>query len=370
MACAGQTDMRYGGRRVRSNQSTANLTSTTLTSPCTRSAISYRISYTLGRYLLCYLLRARPPSAIWYELGRYLLRAGPVLSQCMMRPAVPRRAAYQILRRSMQLPRNGVYPPTRRGGTERTVLTGTGAKSTAGGYIGTEIGYAPTRAVPGEQGRGLASREPGTSYSPQDCKYKGLVTFSNRGGVPTILRVRAQIEDETMVDEEDITGDLPLMMVVKGDKLNSFSAKMVTMLVEDPDELADPLTKLAQKVYRPKGDEMQQRMALRIMISLAFIEPAKVLSYITLDESQNGAHSISFMKEVVDELGFDAENPLHHVLRAGTVVPAVLVCPSSLIRRAGTVLPCSSTVLPCSGTLLPGNQPPFLAIGTGCAVLA
>lgn len=110
------------------------------------------------------------------------------------------------------------------------------------------------------------------------------------------------------------------MMLAKGNSLTGHSATIATLLVrhiEDESMLTDVLTKLAQKVYRPKGDDLQQRMALRIMVNIAFVHLEKVVSFLSLDESLIGAHSISFLKEVVDELALDAENPLHHVLRAG-----------------------------------------------------
>ncbi len=37
--------------------------------------------------------------------------------------------------------------------------------------------------------------------------------------------------------------------------------------------------------------------------------------FVAQDESNSGPHSLNFMKTVVDELGLDSDNALHHVLR-------------------------------------------------------
>lgn len=61
---------------------------------------------------------------------------------------------------------------------------------------------------------------------------------------------------------------------------------------------------------------MQQKLALRALISLAFVAIEDATSYITIDaDATSGPRDVQFLKGVEREMGMESENPLLHVLR-------------------------------------------------------
>jgi hypothetical protein len=73
---------------------------------------------------------------------------------------------------------------------------------------------------------------------------------------------------------------------------------------------------LNQKVYFPKHDEIQQKFALRSLISLAFVDD-DALQYIELDPecTSSGPRNLTFVNSVEREMAIESDNPLLHVLR-------------------------------------------------------
>jgi hypothetical protein len=69
-----------------------------------------------------------------------------------------------------------------------------------------------------------------------------------------------------MYEEEDIQGDVPLMMLVKGDTLCANTARIAELLAKegDDDDLRDVLTKLSEKVTLTRTQSLTLLLSLTV----------------------------------------------------------------------------------------------------------
>ena len=112
---------------------------------------------------------------------------------------------------------------------------------------------------------------------------------------------------------------------------------------------------LNQKVYCPKHDEIQQKFALRALISLAFVDD-DALQYIELDPecTSSGPRNLTFVNAVEREMGIESDNPLLHVLRMAKLYRDKARTTSSVLAgRLSAQSALVSTSLPQTTTLLP-----------------
>ena len=119
------------------------------------------------------------------------------------------------------------------------------------------------------------------------------------------------------IDPSKEPGDEPLAILCRADLMTRYTADLCMMVSGAINFNIHPaLSILNQKVYRPRGNETQQKMALRALISLAMVASEEASSYIELDsEAHNGPRQVSFLRGVEREMGEESNNQLLHVLR-------------------------------------------------------
>jgi hypothetical protein len=114
------------------------------------------------------------------------------------------------------------------------------------------------------------------------------------------------------------SGDVPLIVLCRCPVLTKYSSFLCAELVDlNDDNLAThALSVLYPRVYRHSGSEEEERFATRMMMQLSFTTIDKAAEYIIFDQdAAAGPKSLNFIKQVLDEMGKDSSNPLHHVLR-------------------------------------------------------
>ena len=83
---------------------------------------------------------------------------------------------------------------------------------------------------------------------------------------------------------EDEGGAEPLLDVLRQDMYTAVTSDIAELLARHcPSYVPDALVVLNSKVYQPHGDEKQQMLALRVVISLAFCFPEAVVKFIKID---------------------------------------------------------------------------------------
>jgi len=119
------------------------------------------------------------------------------------------------------------------------------------------------------------------------------------------------------IDPDKEPGDEPLIILCQVEIMTPYTAELCMMVSGNGNLNIHPaLSILNQKVYRPRGDEVQQKLALRALISLAFVAIEDATSYISIDaDATSGPRDVQFLKAVEREMGMESENPLLHVLR-------------------------------------------------------
>jgi hypothetical protein len=114
------------------------------------------------------------------------------------------------------------------------------------------------------------------------------------------------------------TGDVPLIVLCRCPELTKYSSFLCAELVDVNDDniATHALSVLYPRVYRHSGSEEEERFATRMMLQLSFTAADKAAEYIIFDQdAASGPKSLNFIKQVLDEMGKDSSNPLHHVLR-------------------------------------------------------
>lgn len=119
------------------------------------------------------------------------------------------------------------------------------------------------------------------------------------------------------IDPSKEPGDEPLVILCRADLMTRYTADLCMIVSGTGSFNIHPaLSILNQKVYRPRGNETQQKMALRALISLAIVSPHEASPYIELDsEAHSGPRQVKFLRGVEREMGDESNNQLLHVLR-------------------------------------------------------
>ena len=143
------------------------------------------------------------------------------------------------------------------------------------------------------------------------------------------------------IDPSKEPGDEPLVILCRAEYMTRYTADLCMIVSGDGDFNIHPaLAILNQKVYRPKGDETQQKMALRALISLVMVAEEEAASYIELDaEAQSGPRDVAFLRGVEREMGYESDNQLLHVMRMAQVYKkeAELAGSGILLMRLNTL---------------------------------
>ena len=143
------------------------------------------------------------------------------------------------------------------------------------------------------------------------------------------------------IDQDKEPGDEPLIILCQVENMTPHTAELCMMVSGNGSLNIHPaLSILNQKVYRPRGDEVQQKMALRALISLAFVAIEDATSYIELDaDATSGPRDVQFLKSVEREMGMESHNPMLHVLRMAKLykMESELVVSGQLVIRLGNL---------------------------------